>query len=442
MKITENKSKGLLKSFKIVVPADEFNAEYKKKLAETATKVKIPGFRPGNTPLNIVEQKFGQAVKGETAEALIQKASKQAMTENNLKASSSPKIDFDKFEDGKDFEFSIEIEVLPEIKPVDFSKIKVEKLVADVTEEEVNKALKRLADTRRETEIISEKRPTKEGDVVVIDFTGSVEGKEFRGGSGKDFYLALGSKTFIPGFEEQLVGKNAGDKVTVNVNFPMEYHVKELAGKPAIFETTIKELRRYKDAKLDDDFAKTFGQTTIDALKALIKTELAKEYGNVSKLHLKRAILDALAPLCDFEAPQSMIDMEFNSIWKQFETAKARGQLDEDEKKAKEEDLKKEYKDIAIRRVKLGLLLAEIANQNNIKLEQKDVQKAFEAELARYPGQAHEVSEFYRKNPQAMEALQAPLFEEKVINFISDKVQTTEKKMTPEQLYAFDPDKK
>lgn len=442
MKITENKSKGLLKSFKIVIPVDEFNAEYKTKLAETATKVKIPGFRPGNTPLNIVEQKFGQAVKGETAETLIQKASKQAMVENKLKAASSPKIDVDKFEDGKDFEFSIEIEVLPEIKPVDFSKIKVEKLVAEVTEDEINKALKRLADTRRETEVISEKRPTKKGDVLVIDFIGSIEGKEFRGGSGKDFYLALGSNTFIPGFEEQLVGKNVGDKVSVNVNFPMEYHVKELAGKPAVFETTIKELRQYKDAVLNDDFAKTFGQTTMDALKALIKTELTKEYDNVSKIHLKRAILDALAPLCNFDAPQSMIDIEFDSIWKQFETAKARGQLDESEKKTKEEDLKKEYKDIAVRRVKLGLLLADIANQNDIKLEQKDVQKAFEAEIARYPGQAHEVSEFYRKNPKAMEALQAPLFEEKVINFITDKIQTTEKKMTPEELYAFDPDKK
>jgi len=215
-----------------------------------------------------------------------------------------------------------------------------------------------------------------------------------------------------------------------------------LAGKLAVFETTIKELRQYKEATLNDEFAKTFGQDTMDALRNLIKEELTKEYANVSKVHLKRAILDALAPLCKFDAPQSMVDMEFDAIWKQFESAKARGQLDEDEKKAKEEDLKKEYKDIAIRRVKLGLLLAEIANQNKITLDASDVQKAVAAEAARYPGQEKQVYDFYQKNPRAMGALRAPLFEEKVVDFVAGKIQTTEKKMTPEELYAFDPDKK
>ncbi len=442
MKITQNKSKGLIKSFKVVVAADEFKAAYDKKLAETAGKVKLPGFRPGNTPVTIVEQKYGQAIKGETAEGLIQEASRQAMSENNLKAAAAPKIDVDTFEDGKDFEFSIEVETLPEIDAVDFSKVKVEKLVADVTEEEVAKALKRLADARRETEVINENRPTKDGDVVVIDFVGTVDGKEFRGGTGKDFYLALGSNTFIPGFEPQLVGKNVGDKVAVNVTFPAEYHAKDLAGKAAVFETTIKELRQYKEPTMDDDFAKTFGQDTMDALKNLIKEELTKEYANVSKVHLKRAILDGLAPLCSFEAPQSMVDMEFDAIWKQFENAKARGQLDEDEKNAKEEDLKKEYQQIALRRVKLGLLLAEIANKNNITLSAQDIQNAIMAEASRYPGQEKQVFDFYQKNPRAMEALRAPLFEEKVVEFIAGQIQTTEKKMTPEELYAFDPDKK
>ena len=442
MKITENKSKGLVKSFKVVIPAAEFNTEYKQKLVATTKKVKLPGFRPGNIPVNIVEQKYGQAIKGDTAEELIQKASRQTMTENKLKAAAEPKINIDKFEDGKDFEFSIEVEVLPDIKPVDFSKIKVEKLVADATDAEVDTALKRLASTHKETEVISEKRKTKKGDIVVIDFIGTIDGAEFRGGSGKDFYLSLGSNTFIPGFEEQLIGKDVGDKVSVNVSFPAEYHAKELAGKPAVFETTIKELRQYKEATLNDDFAKNFGQDNLDALKTLIKDELTKEYNNVSKIHLKRSILDALVPSCDFEVPQSMVDMEFDAIWKQFENAKKNGQLDEDEKKAKEEDLKKEYKDIAIRRVKLGLLLAEIANQNDIRLKREDVQKALDAEMARYPGRQKEISEFYRKNPQAMEALQAPLFEEKVVNFIADKIQMTERKMTPEELYAFDPDKK
>ena len=442
MKITENKANGLIRSFKVVVLADEFKAAYDKKLAETAPKIKLPGFRPGNTPMNIIEQKYGQAIKGETAESLMQDISRKILTENKLRPTSDPKLDVGTYEDGKDFEFSIEIENLPEIKDVDLSKVKVEKLVADVTEEEIGKALKRLADSRRETEVVSEDRATKDGDIVVIDFVGTIDGKEFRGGSGKDFYLALGSNTFIPGFEAQLVGKKVGDKVAVNVTFPLEYHVKEFAGKNALFETTIKELRKYKETELNDDFAKSFGQNTLEALKALIKNELAKEYGNVSKIHFKRAVLDALAPVCDFEAPESMVNTEFDSIWKQFEAAKARGQLDEDEKKAKEEDLKKEYKDLAIRRVKLGLLLADIANKNSIKLTQDDIQKAMMEELSRYPGQEREIHEFYRKNPQAYQALQAPLFEEKVVDFIAGKIQIAEKKMTPEELYAFDPDKK
>ena len=442
MNITEKKSEGLVKSFNVIVPADEFKAAYDKKLAETAVKVKLPGFRPGNTPVSIVEQKYGQAVKGETAEALINDASRQIMVDNKLKVATSPKIDVGTFEDGKDFEFSVEVEVLPEIGTVDFSNVSVEKPVAEVTEEEINKALKRLADARRSTEVINEDRLTKDGDVVVIDFVGTINGEEFKGGSGKDFYLALGSNTFIPGFEPQLVGKKIGETVDVKVTFPADYHAKDLAGKEALFKTTLKELRQYKEAELNDDFAKTFGQETMDSLKNLIKEELSKEYANVSKMHLKRAILDALAPICTFEAPVSMVDMEFDAIWKQFENAKARGQLDEDEKNASEEDLKKEYKDIALRRVKLGLLLAEIANQNKITLDPADIQKAISAEAARYPGQEKQVFEFYQKNPRAMEALRAPLFEEKVVDFVAEKIQTTEKKMTPEELYAFDPDKK
>ncbi len=442
MKISQTNKKGLIQTFTVVVPADEFKAAYDKKLAETATKIKLPGFRPGNIPVAIVEQKYGQAIKGETAETLIQEGSRQVLEENKIKAAGAPKIDVAKFDDGKDFEFSVEVETLPEVGTVDFSKVSVQKLTAEVTDKEVEDALKRLAESRRETQVIEANRPTQKDDVIVIDFTGTIDGKEFRGGSGKDFYLALGSNTFIPGFEDQLTGKNIGDKVDVNVTFPAEYHVKELAGKAAVFATTLKELRAYKDATVNDDFAKAFGQDTLDALKGLIREELTKEYANVSKVHLKRSILDALAPLCKFDAPQSMVDMEFDAIWKQFENAKARGQLDADEKNAKEEDLKKEYRQIAERRVKLGLLLAEIANQNKVTLSKEDVSKAVAAEAARYPGQEKQVFDFYQKNPRAMDALRAPLFEEKVVDFVASQIKTEEKKMTPEELYAFDPDKK
>ena len=277
MNITEKKSEGLVKSFNVVVTADEFKTIYDKKLAEAAGKIKLPGFRPGNTPIGIVEQKYGQAVKGETAEELIQEASRKIVVDNNLRAASAPKIDVGTFEDGKDFEFSVEVELLPQIDSVDFSNVTVEKPVAEVTDEEVEKALKRLADARKETEVLNEDRETKDGDVVVIDFVGTIDGEEFKGGSGKDFYLALGSNTFIPGFEPQLVGKKIGETVDVNVTFPEDYHAKDLAGKAAVFKTTLKELRQYKEAELNDDFAKTFGQDTMDALKNL------RTFGDVAK---------------------------------------------------------------------------------------------------------------------------------------------------------------
>ena len=442
MKITQTNKKGLVQTFKAVVTVDEFQKAYEKKLAETAKKVKLPGFRPGNVPMHVLEQKYGQAVKGETAEDLIQQGARDVLTENKLKAATTPKIDVSKFEDGKDFVFTIEVETLPEIEKVDFSKVSVDKLVADVTDKEIKDALKRLADSKKETQAVDEKRPTKKDDVVVIDFKGTIDGVEFRGGTGKDFYLALGSNTFIPGFEDQLIGKNIGDTVNVNVTFPADYHVKDLAGKAAVFETKLKELRAYKDVELNDDFAKAFGQDSLDALKKLISEELAKEYANVSKVHLKRAILDALAPLCKFDAPETMVKMEFDSMWKQYEAAKARGQLDEDEKKAKEADLKKEYEQIAVRRVKLGLLLAEIANQNKVTLSGDDMTKAISQEASRYPGSEKKVFEFYQKNPRAMDALRAQLFEDKVIDFVATQIKTKEKKMTPEELYAFDPDKK
>ncbi len=442
MKITETNKKGLTHTFKVVVPADEFEAEVQKRLQDIATKVKLPGFRPGKVPMNVVEQKYGQAVKGEAAEALVQQGSRQAFEENKLKAANTPKVDIGAFEDGKDFEFTVEAEVLPEIKPVDLTKVEVQKLTAEVTQKEIDEALKRLAQSRRETEVLNEDRPTKTGDIIVIDFVGSIDGKEFKGGKGKDYYLELGSNTFIPGFEDQLTGKKIGEKTLVNVAFPANYHVKELAGKQALFDVDIKELRKVKDVEMNDDFAKLFGKDTLDALKELVKDELAKEYANVSHIHLKRAILDALAPLCDFEAPQSMVDMEFDAIWKQYEAAKARGELDEDEKNAKEEDLKKEYKGIAERRVKLGLLLAEIANLNKITLSQDDLTKAIMAEARRYPGQEQKVFDFYAKNERALDTLRAPLFEEKVIDFVADNIKVNEKQLTVAELYAYDPDAK
>lgn len=442
MKIAKKENKGLNYTFKITVPADEFQKEYDEKLMSVAGKVKLAGFRPGKAPKNVVEQKYGAAVRGETAEKIINDATKKAFDENDIRPANTPKIDIVSFEDGKDLEFTVAVEVLPEVKMVDFSKIAVEKMVAKVGEKEVQDALDRLKQARQETEKSDEVRPTQKDDIIVIDFTGYMDGKPFRGGEGKDYYLKLGSNTFIPGFEDQLTGKNIGEKTTVHVKFPEDYHAKDMADKEADFEVEIKELRKMKEVEINDEFAKMFGQESVEKLKQMIEDTLSKEYDGISKIHLKRAVLDALAPMCKFDAPESMVSAEFDGIWKQFEDAKKRGEIDEDEKKKSEDDLKKEYRAIAERRVKLGLLLAEIANQNKITLAKEDISKAIMQEAQRYPGQEKQVFEFYAKNEQAMNALKAPIFEEKVIDFVISQIKVSEKTLSVADLYAYDPDKK
>ncbi len=437
--MTKNK---LAHSFTVVIPAKEFADKQTAKLEEIRKEAKIQGFRPGQAPMNIIKAKYENAVKGEVLDELIQSYTNKTFEDNKIRPALRPKIEIKTFEDGKDIEYTIDVESLPDIKPADFSKLSIEKLVAEASEKEVNNALEKLAAARKTTEVVDEKRATKTGDVIVIDFVGSIDGVEFKGGTGKDYYLDLGSNTFIPGFEDQLTGHQIGEKVDVNVTFPENYHSKDLAGKKALFKVDIKELRKYKTPEMNDEFAKSFGSETMDALKEMIKAELNKEYANVARMHTKRALLDALAEAHSFDVPQGMVDMEFDAIWKQFEEAKKANQLDDDEKAKSEDELKKEYRDIAERRVRLGLLLAEVANENKITLTKEDLTNAVMAEARRYPGQEKIVFEYYQKNPQALDHLKAPLFEEKVVDYILGVVQTNEKKMTPEELYAYNPDAK
>ncbi len=437
--MTKNK---LEHSFTVTIAAQEFADKMAKKLEEVRKEAKIQGFRPGQAPLSLIKSKYENAVKGEVLDDLIQEQTEKTLKENNIRPALRPKLEITKFEDGKDIEFKIDVEALPEVKPTDLKSLEVQKLTTEVTDAEITKALEKLAATKKTTEPVDEKRPTKAGDIVVIDFVGSIDGKEFKGGSGKDYYLDLGSNTFIPGFEDQLIGKEIGSTVDVNVTFPDNYHAKELASKKALFKVDIKELRRFKDPEINDEFAKLFGMKTLEKLKEVIKTELEKEYQNLSRMHTKRSLLDALAATHDFDVPQGMVNLEFEAIWKQFEDAKKNNQLDEDEKNKSEEDLKKEYRSIAERRVRLGLLLAEIANENKITLSQEDLTKALAAEARRYPGQEKIVFEYYQKNPQALDLLKAPLFEEKVVDFILGLVKLNEKKVSVDELYAYDPDSK
>ena len=437
--MTKNK---LAHSLKVVITAQQFADKIDEKLKEIQKEAKLSGFRPGQAPMNLIKSKYENAVKGEVLDTLVQETVEKEFKEKNIRPALRPKVELEKFEDGKDITVKVEVEALPEVQVKDLKTVSISKLKAEAGDKEIEDAVAKLAEAKKTTEILDEKRETKAGDVVVIDFVGSIDGKEFRGGNGKDYYLALGSNTFIPGFEDQLIGHNIGDKVDVNVSFPENYHAKELAGKKALFKVDLKELRQFKLPEINDEFAKLFGMESLEKLKATIKEELNKEYAHVSRTHAKRALLDALAAEYDFEVPQGMVDLEFNSIWAQYEQAKKAGQLDEEEKSKSEDDLKKEYKSIAERRVRLGLLLAEIANQNKVTLGQEDLTNAVMAEARRYPGQEKMVFEYYQKNPKAVEALKAPLFEEKVVDFMLEQIKIDEKTVSVKELYEFNPDKK
>lgn len=430
----------LAQSFTITIPAAEFAQKQNEKLEGIRKEAKLPGFRPGQAPMNLIKSKYENAVKGESLDEMIQEKTEEYLTKNNIRPALRPKIEITTFEDGKDIEFKVELEKLPDIKPADLKTLEVTRIVTHASDADVEEAVTKLAGSRKTTEIVDEKRPTKKDDVVVIDFKGEIDGEAFAGGEGKDYYLALGSNTFIPGFEDQLIGKNIGDKTDVNVSFPEDYHAKNLAGKKAVFHVDVKELRRFKDPELNDEFAKVFGADSMDKLRELIKDELEKEYARVARMHTKRALLDVLAEAHSFEVPQGMVDLEFDSIWKQYEEAKKANQLDEEEKAKSEDELKAEYKAIAERRVRLGLLLAQIANDAKVTLDQQDVNNAILAEARRYPGQEKMVFEYYQKNPQAIDALRAPMFEEKVVDYVMTVIKTNDKEMTSKELYAYNPD--
>lgn len=436
--MTKNK---LAHTFNITIPAADFAARMAAKLAEIQKEARLPGFRPGQAPMAMIRKKYENTVKGEVLDALIQDAVQKKFADEKIRPALRPKVELDgPFEDGKDIKVKAEVEALPAVKPMELSRIELTRMKAEATDAEVDSAIQKLMESKKTTELIKEARPAKDGDVVVIDFVGSIDGAAFKGGDGKDYYLGLGSNTFIPGFEEQLIGAKAGDKMDVSVSFPADYHAKELAGKKAVFKVDVKELRAWKLPELTDDFSKQFGMDSVERLKAIIREELNKEYAGVARTHAKRSLLDILEKEHDFDVPQGMVDLEFDMIWKQYESAKANGQLDDEDKGKSEDELKKEYRQIAERRVRLGLLLAEIATENKVALTQEDLTNAVMREARRFPGQEKAVFEYYTKNPQALEQIKAPLFEEKCVDFILTLAKINERPVSVKELYAYNPD--
>lgn len=432
MQVTETNAEGLKHEFKVVVPASQLETRMQDKLAEIARTVAMPGFRPGKVPMTIVRKKYGGHVMGEILEGAVNDGAGQAISGKNLRPAVQPKIEITKFEEGSDLEFTVAVEVLPEIAFMDFASISLVRDKAVVPEAEIDDAIKNIAERNETSEPV--KRAAKSGDVVVIDFVGKQDGVAFPGGTAEGYSLKLGSGTFIPGFEDQLIGKKAEQDVEVNVTFPEAYGNESLAGKPALFEVKVKEVRAAKPAEIDDELAKAVGLESLEALKTAIRDEIARDLDGASRLKLKRALLDALASGHDFPVPPSMVEHEFEAIWKQVEADKEAGRQDAADAGKSEDELKAEYKTLAERRVRLGLLLAEVGRVNEVTVTQEDLNRGIMMEARRYPGQEHLVLQYYQKNPEALDSLRAPLFEEKVVDFILELAKITDNEVSAEDL--------
>jgi len=434
MQVQETKNEGLSREFLVTISASDIDGRVESKLVEMSGQVSLPGFRPGKVPMKLLRQRYGKAVLGEVLEAAVNETTQAALTEKAVKPAMQPKIEVVSFDEGKDLEFKIGVEVMPVIEPMDFATLELTRLKVAVPEEEVQKALEDLARDFRQSEPVAEARDTVSGDVVVIDFEGKIDGVAFQGGAATDFHLELGSGRFIPGFEDQLLGKKVGETCDVTVTFPEEYGAKELAGKEAVFTVTVKEIRAYADQALDDEFAKSLGLETLEQLKDNLRQKLESEYTGAARARQKRELLDKLHAAHDFEVPAGLLDGEFEAIWSQFEQARERGEIDDEDKAKDEETLKADYRAIAKRRVMLGLLLSHVGEVAGLEITQDEVSRAVVAEARRYPGQESAVIKYFQEHPEAMASLRAPILEEKVVDYIVALAKVTEKMVTRDEL--------
>ena len=446
MSAKEVENKGLKRSYEVEITAADMKKMQEARLAEIAKTVNLKGFRKGKAPLKVVEAQYGEAILGEVVEQAVNKESQKILVDKKIKPAMQPKIEITSFEKGKALTFKMDVETLPEFKVTDLKKLKLTKPVADVDDAKLEEALQRIASQNSDTKPVTTKRAAKKGDIAVIDFDGSVDGERRDGMKAEGHNLELGGGMFIPGFEDQLIGKKAGDEVTVTVTFPENYGAAELAGKEAVFECKIHELREPTESEVNDDLAKKLGMEDLEALKKILREQMESEYAQHSRMKLKRDLLDQLDAKHDFELPSMMVGQENDMIIKQIEQERhqqmhAEGNHDHDCEESHIDDAEKaELNDIAKRRVKLGLVLSEIGTSNKITVNDNDLQQAVIAEARKYPGQEAQVFEFYQKNNQALESLRAPMFEEKVVDFIFELADVTDKKVSLEELTANDED--
>lgn len=437
MQIKETKSEGLTKTFDITIPADDVAKQMETELKTVGKNVKIPGFRPGHVPVKILKQRYGKNVEAEVVRALMNQASQKVIGEHKLRPAIAPKVDGGEYEEAKDLAFSITIEQMPEIPEIDFGSVQVDKPKVEVEDADINEALQRLAKNSPKLVPLSKGKKAEMGHALVIDFKGAIDSVPFDGGEAKDYSIELGSGQLIDTFEEQLAGTKAGDSKLVTVTFPENYQAADLAGKKATFDVTVKEISEITTPEIDDAFARSKEFADLRSLKEAIRDQLMKEGDRMARTFVKKELFDALDEKTEFPLPGGMVDIEFNAIWERLQQYKAQGELDTDKD---EEGLREEYMDIARRRVKLGLVLAEIGHQNKLEVTQQELTSALMGRARQYPGQEQKVVDFYREHPERLEELRGPLIEEKAVDFILEKSKVKDKAMMFSELLEADPD--
>ena len=445
MQIVETKQEKLKREYKVTLTAGEIDQKINERLEELGRTAKIPGFRPGKIPMNVLKTKYGKAIMGEVLEHAVNDSTLKAINENKLRPAMQPKIEVKTFDADKGLEYTMAVELLPEVKIADFTKISLQKLEAKPEDKVVKDALEGIAKRHKTSEVVGDKaHKAKTGDIVVIDFDGTVDGTAFPGMKGADHHLELGSKSFIDTFEEQLLGVKTGDKRTVAVTFPTPYANPALSGKKAEFKVEVKEIRTATVPAIDDEFAKKLGFEDIAKVRQAITDQIQAEYNQMTRLNLKRDLLDRLDETHDFQVPAGMVEAEFQGIWQQVKGQNHQHDHnhvhDESCNYGKNHEIegteeeKAELRDIAHRRVKLGLVLAEVGRENKIEVSVQELQQAVITEARRYPGQEKEVFEYFQKNRQALESLRAPIYEDKVIDFVLERANITPRSVTIEEL--------
>jgi trigger factor len=446
MQVTETLSEGLKREYRVVVPAAELESKVSARLEQLKNQVRLNGFRPGKVPVDHLKRLYGRSTMAEVIEATVRDANNQIVSERGYKLAADPKVtlpeekdDVEKLIEGKsDLDYTMALEIVPPITLGNFKDIKIEKPVADVADSEVDEGIARIAEQNKPFAARPEGGKAEKDDRVVISYVGTINGEPFEGGTGEDAPVLIGSNTFIPGFEDQLIGIAAGESRTVKVTFPAHYQAENLAGKDAEFAVTAKSVETPGKVTVDDEFAKSLGLESLDKLREAVREQLGRDHTAATRQKVKRALLDELDKMHKFEPPPSLVDEEFNRVWHTVLQEMENERKTFADENTTEEKAKEEYRAIAERRVRLGLVLAEIGEKNNITVSDEELNRAIMERMRQFPGQEQRVYDYFRQNAQAVASMRAPIFEEKVVDFLLELAQVTENKVSREELFKED----